>query len=85
MRLNKFYALLPFLFFLTGYTVSAQELNAFVTVSTTKLQATDPAIFKTLERDLQEFLNQEHWTGDEYKPYERIETNFSINITSELG
>lgn len=85
MRLNKFYTLLPFFILIFGYTASAQELNAFVTVSTTKLQATDPAIFKTLERDMQEFLNQQRWTEDEYKPYERIETNFSINITSELG
>lgn len=85
MRLNKLYTLLPFFILMIGHSVSAQEMNAFVTVSTTKLQATDPAIFKTLERDLQEFLNQQRWTEDEYKPYERIETNYSINITSELG
>ncbi len=65
--------------------VRAQELNAEVTVSTPKLQATDPAVFKTLEKDLKEFLNQERWTSDEYKPYEKIDCNFSVNITAELG
>jgi hypothetical protein len=63
----------------------AQELKAEVTVSTPKLQTTDPAVFKTLEKDLKDFLNQERWTNDEYKPYERIDCNFSVNITAELG
>jgi len=62
-----------------------QELNATVTVTVPKLQQTDPAVFKTLERDLQDFLKQERWTEDEFKPYERIDCNFSVNITSELG
>jgi hypothetical protein len=63
----------------------AQELNAEVTVSVPKLQTADPAVFKTLEKDLKEFLNSERWTKDEYKPYERIACNFSVNITAELG
>ena len=66
-------------------TSQAQELKAEVTVSTPKLQTTDPAVFKTLEKDLREFLNQERWTNDEYKPHERIDCNFSVNITAELG
>ena len=69
--------------FLPG--VKAQELNAEVTVSTPKLQETDPNVFKTLERDLREFLNQERWTNDEYKQHERIECNFQVNISNELG
>ncbi|HEY3387115.1 MAG TPA: DUF4835 family protein [Saprospiraceae bacterium] len=63
----------------------AQEFNAEVTVSVPKLQTADPAVFKTLEKDLKEFLNSERWTKDEYKPYERINANFSVNITAELG
>ena len=65
--------------------IHAQELNAEVTISVPKLQTTDPAVFKTLEKDLREFINQERWSKDEYKPYERIDCNFSINITAELG
>lgn len=65
--------------------ILAQELNAEVTISVPKLQTTDPAVFKTLEKDLKEFINQERWSKDEYKPYERIDCNFSINITAELG
>lgn len=76
--------LLLFSFIALG-TVQAQELNAEVTISVPKLQTTDPAVFKTLEKDLKEFINQEQWSKDEYKPYERIACNFSINITAELG
>lgn len=65
--------------------IYAQELNAVVGVSVPKLQSTDPAVFKTLERDLKEFLNQERWTDDDYKTYEKIECNFQVNITAELG
>ena len=65
--------------------VHAQELKAEVTVSTPKLQTTDPTVFKTLEKDLRDFMNQERWTNDDYKPYERIDCNFSVNITAELG
>lgn len=86
MQKNSFF--LSFLLML-GYTfwneVSAQELTAEVTITTPKLQETDPVVFKTLERDLKEFLNQTHWTDDEYKAFEKIDCNFSINITSELG
>ena len=46
----------------------AQELKAEVTVSTPKLQTTDPTVFKTLEKDLRDFLNQERRTKDDYKP-----------------
>ena len=65
--------------------IDAQELNAVVTVSIPKLQEADPNVFKTLERDLQEFLNQERWTQDEYKSHERIDVNFQVNITTEMG
>ncbi len=63
----------------------AQELKAEISLSTPKLQTTDPVVFKTLEQDLRDFLNQEHWTNDEYRPYERIQCNFQVNITGELG
>jgi len=86
MQFNKILSLLCtlclFAILQNGY---AQEINATVTVTIPKLQQTDPAVFKTLERDLQEFLKQEKWTEDEYKPHERIDCNFSVNITSELG
>lgn len=66
-------------------TSSAQELNAVVAVSIPKLQEADPKVFQTLERDLREFLNQVQWTNDDYKSHERIECNFQVNISTEMG
>ncbi len=78
--------LLPLCMLVCMYTTGqAQELKAEVSLSTPKLQTTDPVVFQTLEQDLREFLNQERWTNDEYRPYERIECNFQVNITGELG
>jgi hypothetical protein len=86
MRFNNLLYLLVTGILFFGYLPGqAQELNATVSVSVPKLQQTDPAVFKTLEHDLREFLSQERWTEDEFKPYERIDCNFSMNITNELG
>lgn len=86
MRYHKFLVcLLTISFPFVSQSVFGQEFNASVSVTVPKLQETDPLVFKTLERDLQEFMNQERWTEDEYKPYERIEANFQVNITGELG
>ena len=81
----KFFFTVTALFVLSIFQVDAQELNATVGLSIPKLQETDPKVFETLERDLREFLNQERWTEDEYKSHERIECNFQLNITEEMG
>ena len=86
MHRNIFTQILVLALLLYSHIIGhAQEFNAEVTVSVPKLQTADPAVFKTLEKDLKEFLNSERWTKDEYKPYERINANFSVNITAELG
>src|SRR5690349_9950720 len=79
-----------YIFFLLSMLLFAQksngqELNAVVSVSIPKLQSADPKVFDQLQHDLQDFLNQEHWTDDDYKQYERIDCNFQVNITAELG
>ncbi len=84
-RINIPFLLLCCFIFGRSSGIYAQELNAVVGVSVPKLQSADPAVFKTLERDLKEFLNQEKWTDDDYKRYEKIECNFQVNITAELG
>ena len=66
-------------------TAHAQELNAQVVVESPKLQQADPRIFTTLESDLREFLNGRKWTDDAFKVEEKINCNFSLVITEELG
>src|SRR5687767_9458798 len=85
MLRNKSLFILFFISIACIASVGAQEFKSEVTVSVPKLQETDPKVFEQLERDLREFLNQERWTEDEYKPYERIDVNFQVNVSEELG
>ena len=75
------------LFLWCGWSVTtvAQELNATVRVTTPKLQTTDPRIFRTLEADLTDLLNNTSWTQDRFETNERINMTVNFAITSELG
>ena len=83
-RSKQVFLLIPIIIIFLATNVFGQELNAVVSISTPKLQSTDPKVFTTLQKDLQEFLNNEEWTDDDYKDHERIDCNFQINITDEL-
>lgn len=61
--------------------IDAQELNAKVTIVTNGLSTTvDKRIFTTLEKQLTDLLNNRKWTNDNFKPNERINCNFLINL-----
>ena len=76
---------ISFLFLLTVFFVNAQEFNAKVKINTPKLQTADPAIFKTLEKAIVQLVNGTAWTEHEYENFERINANFTINITEEIS
>ena len=63
----------------------SQELNATVRISAPKLQTVDPKVFKTMEQDVLDFMNNTSWTNDDYQLDERIECSFQINILEELS
>lgn len=65
--------------------VSAQELNCSVRVQHPQVQNVDPAVFKTLETSIYEFMNQRSWTEDEFSEEERIECTFNLTITEDLS
>lgn len=62
----------------------AQELNATVRVTTPKLQKADPRIFRTLEADITDLLNNTAWTKDRFESDERINMTVNFAITTEL-
>ncbi|MFN4285990.1 MAG: DUF4835 family protein [Lacibacter sp.] len=65
---------------LWGHT---QELNARVRVLDNQLPNTiEKRIFRTLEGALTNFMNNRKWTNDNFKPNERIECQFLINLSS---
>jgi len=59
----------------------SQELNCEVVVNAQFTGNENVQVFKTLERQLKEFINNTTWTNKTYKPQERINCSMVINIT----
>lgn len=70
--------------FVSTEKLFAQELKATVDITVPKLQVADPSLFKTMKADLEDFLNNQRFTNDEFEEHERIQCTFQMNITSEL-
>jgi hypothetical protein len=79
MHNNKI-KLLVFLM-LTGYVTCAQELNAKVTVNSSRVGTNvNKSTFQTLQTALNTFLNNHKWTGDNFLVNEKIDCNFLLNL-----
>ena len=70
---------LLFVLLLTS-VISAQELNCTVTVVAQQTGNDNNVVFKTLERQLTEFINNTQWTNKKFSPQERINCSFVINV-----
>lgn len=73
---------LLFLLFIS-FTISgfAQELNAVVVINAEQTGKSDLQVFRTLEREVTEFLNNTVWTDKNYKQQERIDCSFNIIVS----
>lgn len=77
------HTLLALLLVLVFSGVKAQELQARVTVLSNRVATTiDKRIFVTLQTQLTNLLNNRKWTPDIYRPQEKIECSFIVNIES---
>lgn len=70
---------------LTVATNFAQELRCNVTVNAELTSRADQQIFKTLETELEEFINETQWTNMVMATQERISCNMVINVTDYDG
>jgi len=61
---------------------AAQELNCNVVVNAQQTGNENVQVFKTLERQLTEFVNNTEWTDKGYEPHERIDCSMFITINS---
>ncbi|WP_299392545.1 DUF4835 family protein [uncultured Gelidibacter sp.] len=70
-----------FLFFL-GCTslMFSQELNCNLVVNAQQTGNENVQVFKTLERQLTEFINNTQWTNKTFGPQERIDCSMVINV-----
>ena len=74
-------------FFLLIITIAlpvlAQEFQAKITVNASRINSTvDKKVFATLQNQLSNFINNRKWTTDQFKPNEKIECSFLINLES---
>ncbi|MEW2922311.1 DUF4835 family protein [Muricauda sp. ANG21] len=74
--------LLLILLLIFTLAVPAQELNCVVTVNSDQVGQTNQQIFKTLERSLNDFVNNSKWTNRVYKENERVNARMFITVTS---
>ena len=70
---------------LSVFTTQSQELNAFVTVNTDKIQSSNKQVYETLQKSLTEFINEKQWTTKVFKQQERINCAFTIIINEQNG
>ena len=61
--------------------VNAQELNARVTVNSSRIgNSVNKNTFQSLQTALNTFLNTRKWTVDNFLPNEKIDCNFLLNL-----
>tara|TARA_B110000879_G_scaffold63648_1_gene89704 strand:+ start:1483 stop:2373 length:891 start_codon:yes stop_codon:yes gene_type:complete len=65
---------------LISFSMSSQELNCTVVVNAQQTGNENVQVFKTLEKQLNEFVNNTRWTTKNFKIQERIECSMVINI-----
>ena len=80
MRSFNFFFLIIFFVFI--HKIISQELNAQVIVNSNLVNQTNQQIFQTLEKSLNEFLNNQSWTNKEFLSNEKITCSFIFTLSS---
>lgn len=62
-------------------TISAQELQAKITINHAQISGTEKGVFDNLQQTLQQFVNNRQWTYLQFQKNERIICNFNITVT----
>ena len=60
----------------------SQELNCEIVVNAQQTGNENLPVFKTLEKQLKEFINNTKWTNKVFTPQERINSSMVINVTA---
>ena len=61
--------------------ISAQELQAKITINHAQISGTEKGVFDNLQQTLQQFVNNRRWTHLQFQKNERIICNFNITVT----
>ncbi|MBT8394236.1 MAG: DUF4835 family protein [Flavobacteriaceae bacterium] len=74
------FVLVVFLFF--SVNMFSQELTCDIIVNAQQTGNENLPVFKTLEKQLREFINNTKWTDKTFMPQERINCSMVINVTA---
>lgn len=67
---------------LSGWS-QVSELNAKLSINSSKVQGTNKEVFNTLQRALNEFINNKKWTNAKFSPNERIDCTFTMIVNTQ--
>ncbi len=67
---------------LAAFCAPAQEFNCKVTVLHEKISGVDAQVFVSMQKAINEFMNNQRWTTNEFGPVERIDCNIMFNLVS---
>ena len=73
--------LLTSLLVLFSKDITAQELQAKVTINHNQIEGTDASVFENLQQTLEQFINTRQWTHYQFQKNERIACNFNITVS----
>ena len=54
------------------FMATAQELYADVQINHSQIAGSNTQVFKTLEKNLRDFINNTSWTGEKFQNFEKI-------------
>ena len=77
--MNKIFS---YIFIIFTFISFGQELNCNVVVNATQTGDENLQIFKTLENQISEFINNTNWTKNFYTSKQRINCSMVINISN---
>ena len=81
-HISKFFLLLLLMLLPVAASAEGEELNATVTLNSSKVQGSNTEVFEQLESSLVEFIGNRKWTSITYEEEERIVCNFSFVVNS---
>lgn len=70
-----------FLLLIVSISGSSQELQMKVVINHSKIQGTDDAVFKELQKNFEDFINSRQWTELQFQKNERIQCSMNITVT----
>ncbi len=73
------------IFITSSLQTFSQELNCRISLNRSQIQGTNEDMFRTMQQDLYEFMNNRKWTNHVFSNNERIECQIQLTLSSYNG